>query len=117
MTTQSPTPAYVKLLNLLQAIREIPAFPKLDTVEEKLLGLAADAANGRQPLTVVDAMESVPGASPSTVHRRLKALLKKDMIEFGADAHDFRIKYVLLTPRAVQYFATLSDCVRKAARE
>lgn len=108
--------AYVKLLNLLQAVREIPAFPRLDEVEEKLLVLAANALQAGAPLTVLGAMGSVPGISPSTVHRRLKQLSSKGMIEVGAREDDARVKHIVLTPLAGKYFSALSECVEKSIR-
>lgn len=61
-------------------------------------------------------MGSVPGISPSTVHRRLKQLCSKGMIEVGARKDDARIKHILLTPLARSYFSALSECVEKAVR-
>jgi hypothetical protein len=63
MKTKPPPLAYVKLFNLLHAIRDIPEFPKLDVVEETLLCSVSDALSAGNPLSVVSAMQSVLGAS------------------------------------------------------
>ena len=50
------------------------------------------------PLTVLGAMQAVPGVSPSTVHRKLKALRAKGLLTVDHGAIDTRVKHIVPTP-------------------
>lgn len=105
--------AYLRFLNLASAIRGLPT---LDAVEERVLnGLAATWATGAK-VTVLEAMELTADSSPTTVHRRLKSLRQKGLIELREDEADSRVKYVEPTEAAQTYFAKLGQCLDKAAR-
>jgi predicted transcriptional regulator len=104
---------YLRFLNLVSAIKGLPT---LDAVEERVLnGLASTWAAGAK-VTVLEAMELGSDTSPSTVHRRLKGLRKKGLIEFRADEADNRIKYIMPTELAKGYFAKLGQCLDMATR-
>ena len=105
---------YLKFLNLLKAVRELPDFPAMDDVEEKMLNAFVAAWSAGKPITVVDAMNILPGTSPATAHRRLKTLRKSGWIQLTTDEVDNRIKYVGSTPMADKYFAKLEDSLKQA---
>ena len=108
--------AYLRFLNLLDAIRGLPTFPTLDPVEERVLSvLAASWAVGTR-VTVLQAMERVAGLSPSTVHRRLKTLRAKGMVALAVDEADHRTRYVVPTELSQRYFAKLGQCLDQALR-
>ena len=75
----------------------------LDPVEQRLIETFAHNWHEQRQLTVVDAMHNVPGLSPSTVHRRLKTLRAKGMLQLVPDAVDTRIKYVHPGPQLVTH--------------
>lgn len=103
--------AYLKFLNLVKAIRDLPTFPALDAVEHSLLdGFAAVWHTGKQ-ITVLEAMHMAADISPSTVHRRLKTLRAKGMVTLVNDSADSRTKYVMPTDLANQYFDQLGQCM------
>ncbi len=106
--------AYLRFLNLIGAIRELPTFPQLDPVEERVLNVLAStwAAGGR--ISVLQAMQQVPDLSASTVHRRLKTLRAKSMIALTPDEADSRTKYIVPTERSQRYFAKLGQCMDQA---
>jgi len=105
---------YLKFVNLVSAIRGLPA---LDAVEERVLtGLAVAWSRGER-VPVLQAMELAPDSSPATVHRRLKSLRQKGLIELCEDERDTRIKYVRPTSVAEDYFARLGKCLNAAVRE
>lgn len=106
---------YLKFLHLVQAVRGMSDFPVLDAIEDRLLNLFAAAWHQGQKLTVLEAMAISPDISPTTVHRRLKSLRKKELITLVYDAVDNRIKYIEPTERANQYFAQLGQCLSQAA--
>lgn len=107
---------YLKFLNLVQALDAAPSFPALDATEEKLLNLLAAAWNADRQVTVLETMEMDEGVSPTTIHRRLKSLKKKGVIRLDMDETDNRVKYVLPTQLATDYFTKLSDCLAQAAK-
>jgi DNA-binding HxlR family transcriptional regulator len=106
--------SYLRFLNLAQAIRQLPMFPQMDAVEERLLtAIAAEVANANA-LTVRDAMKILPDVSESTIHRRLKNLRKNGLIALNGDDSDERVRYVVPTPLAEKYFAKLGECLARA---
>ncbi len=106
--------AYVKFLNLVQAVRQLPGLPEIDLVEDQILGFLARAWYAGQKVTVVEAMNSLPDLSPSTVQRRLKSLRAKGMLALQADEFDSRYKYIESTDLTTRYFAALGQCIQKA---
>lgn len=107
---------YLKFLNLVRALDSAPTFPALDATEERLLGELANAWAADQRVTVLEAMNLEADVSATTIHRRLKSLRKKGVVSLEVDESDNRIKYVLPTPLASEYFATLSRCMVAATK-
>lgn len=107
---------YLRFLNLVNAVRGLPSFPALDAVEERVLnGIAAIWATGNK-ITVLEAMSLSPDASASTVHRRLKALQEKGLLQLCESASDSRIRYIEPTEATMNYFARLGQCLDTAAK-
>ncbi|UOD49683.1 MarR family transcriptional regulator [Orrella daihaiensis] len=107
---------YLRFLNLMQAIRELPTFPHVDPVEERLLNALAAIWHGGGKVTVLEAMALPVDVSPTTLHRRLKSLRAKGLLALETDAADTRIKYVVPTDRATDYFSTLGRCLNEAGQ-
>lgn len=107
---------YIRFLHLVKALREVPSFPDIDSMEERLLNQLALAWNTGAKVSVMEAMQMLPDASSTTVHRRLKTLRKKGIISLAVDEADNRVKYVMPTLEAQQYFSRLDDCLAKAVR-
>jgi DNA-binding MarR family transcriptional regulator len=101
---------YLRFLHLVQAIRQIPTFPKMDPVEERLLTMLGVKWHDAQQVSVLEAM------GLSTAHRRLKTLRQKGMIELDVDKIDSRVKYVVPTELARKYFVALGQAIDKAAQ-
>lgn len=106
--------AYLRFLNLVEAIRS-PVLPALDTTEERLLNVLGAAWHEGRRVTVLEAMQMLPDASSTTVHRRLNALRSKGLLANEPDAHDSRIKYLIPTPAAMSYFEELGKCLARAS--
>ena len=106
--------AYLRFVNLVQAIREIPTFPSMDPVEERLLSLLAAVWHHEKKVSVLEAMSLAQDMSATTAHRRLKTLRKKGMIQLDTDKVDSRVKYVVPTDLAKQYFIALGQALDKA---
>ena len=115
MVNQSKYSAtYLRFLNLVQAIREIPTFPAMDPVEERLLTMLAGVWHLEKKISVLEAMSLTNEISATTAHRRLKTLRKKGMIDLDTDQFDSRVKYVVPTALTKQYFTTLGQALDKA---
>ena len=115
MVNQSKYSAtYLRFLNLVQAIREIPTFPAMGPVEERLLTMLAGVWHLEKKISVLEAMSLTNEISATTAHRRLKTLRKKGMIDLDTDQSDSRVKYVVPTALAKQYFTTLGQALDKA---
>lgn len=112
--SRSPSAAYVRFLNLVRAVRELPDFPSLDPVEERLLNLFAAAWFQGERVTVLQAMRMSDEVSSTTAHRRLKSLRGKGMVQLISDETDNRIKYVQPTRLADQYLTEMGQCVDRA---
>lgn len=107
---------YLRFLNLAQAVRQSTAFPSLDLAEERLLDqLAVYWCQGKR-ITVVKAMQMSADASSTTVHRRLKTLRGKGMLDLEMDENDNRVKYIVATELSRQYLDSLGESVAQASR-
>ena len=106
--------SYLRFLNLASALRDMSTFPKMDSVEESLLNAVVLAAASNAALTVLQAMEILPDVSPSTTHRRIKALRKSGLVELVGHASDERIRYLMPTQLAQSYFAQMGECLKQA---
>ena len=115
MTTEpKQSLTYLRFLNLVHAIKQIPTFPTMDPVEERLLAMLGVNWHNGKKVSVLEAMGLSTEISATTAHRRLKTLRKKGMIDLDIDKIDSRVKYVVPTPLAEQYFVTLGQAIDKA---
>lgn len=106
--------SYLKFLNLVKAVRQLPAYPAMDAIEARLINeLGLGWAAGKQT-SVVEAMNMLDDVSPSSVHRRLKTLTKKGLIKLVVDKVDSRVKYIVGTPLYRKYLAEMDACLLKA---
>ena len=109
--------AYLRFLNLIEAIRGLPTHPALDPVEERLLNLLAASWHAGKQVSVLEAMGMSKDMSATTAHRRLKTLRSKGMISLDNDKVDSRIKYVVPTQLATEYFSALGKCLDQASQQ
>ncbi len=114
MKTQTSL-AYIKFLNLANAIRELTEFPALNPMEEYLLNHIALAWHANKNPSVSETMHASSEMSPSTVHRHLKALRLKGFVSLNMDDRDNRVKYIKHTPLSQQYFSLLGQCLNHSA--
>ena len=103
--------AYVNFLRLVNDVRQSDNFTKLNPIEERLLNLLASAWIQDQKITVLKAMQFDTDISYSTSHRLLKSLRQKNLISLQIDEDDNRIKYVMPTDKASDYFRALGSCL------
>ena len=108
---------YARFLNHLKLVQSSTDFDELDPLEERLLNLFASVWHQNGQLTVLEAMGVSAETSGTTAHRRLKSLQQKGLIELVQDETDNRIKYVSPTPKTLQRFAVIGQCIQKAIAE
>lgn len=104
--------AYVRFLNLVDAIMGEPDVPQLNASERVLLDFLARRWAAHQPITVLETMAcGAEGMSRSTVHRRLKSLSRLGMVALQSDERDNRVKFVVPTAKSLAYLDRLGDCL------
>jgi DNA-binding MarR family transcriptional regulator len=105
--------SYLKFLNLVDAVRQLPSYPAMDSTEVRLLNSLAVVWHEGKKISVLEAMNMLADVSPSSV-RRLKTLRAKGFIKLQEDEFDNRIKYIVATPLAHKYFNKMNECLVKA---
>ena len=113
-----PTPktsAYIKFLNLIDAIDRINPGKKLDCIEESLLNKIVSCAQAKQAILVGDLISLADLGSQATLHGRLKNLNALGYIKMAANA-DGRKKEVLPTKLALKRYEEISKCLEKAVK-
>lgn len=104
-------PAYVRLLNVLGAIRSLCPFNTLTADEESLLHDLLIRWHEGGPLTLGEIMRDVSNASQTTAYRRVVALRDKGMVELRVDSKDRRIRFVEPTTNALDYAERLETAL------
>jgi DNA-binding MarR family transcriptional regulator len=96
-------PPYIRLLNLMRAIRELSPFNSLTTEEEALLEdlLLHWHEKGVAPMNELLASELYK--SRSSVYRRILGLRDKGMVVLESDPGDKRIKWIKPSDSAELY--------------
>jgi DNA-binding MarR family transcriptional regulator len=88
-----------------------------DPIEEQMLNLLGAMWYEGKKVTVLEAMALLPDISATTLHRRLKTLRAKGFISMDMDELDNRVKYVVPTDLANEYFSKLGKSLDEAAKE
>lgn len=114
MSLKHSAGAFVRFANLMRAISVLPSGVTLDAQEERLMQELAVRWGRDERVPVLSAMNILPGASPSTVQRRLKTLRSKGLIAVEPDPTDARVRHVVATPEGQAYFAQMSDLMHQA---
>lgn len=109
--------AFVKFLGLVHAAALKGNAHDLGAAEITMLHTLAQNWVAGEPLTVLNAMHANDQSSSSSSHRSLKLLRKKGYISLAINDLDNRLKAVLPTPLAMQYFDVMGKCMAKAAAE
>jgi hypothetical protein len=108
--------AYFRFLNLAQAVQALPSVPKLDAAEERLLEALTAAWSAGHALSVTETMSLSTAGAPATVHRKLTSLKNHGLVTVDESSDDLRIKTVVPTRRALDYFEKLAVCLEKARK-
>lgn len=109
MSEPVESPTFVRLLNMLGAIRELSSFSELTADEELLLDDLVVRWHQSDSVTFSDIALDKERVSSSTLYRRLVALRDKGFISMRADEHDKRAKLLEPTPKARDYMKHLKN--------
>ena len=112
-----PAPTYVRLFNMLRAIREMSPFCELTADEERLLDELLVRWHGSKRITVSDIMRDIAHVPQTTTYRRLIALRDKGLVDLQVDEDDRRVKFVLPTSVAERYKTLVSDTLKSIAAD
>jgi DNA-binding MarR family transcriptional regulator len=104
-------PSYIRVFNLLRAIRELPPFSALTGEEELLLEELIVQWHEHGILKMSDLMGNAHFGPRSTVYRRLIALRDKGVILVENDPDDKRERYVKPSEAAQSYIARMRSGV------
>ena len=107
---------YLRFLYLMRTVKQSMQ-TSVDPVEEQMLNSLGALWYEGKKVTVLEAMALLPDISATTLHRRLKTLRTKGFISMDMDDVDNRVKYVVPTPMADEYFAKLSKSLDEAGKE
>ena len=106
--------AFVKFLGLVHAAAIKGNVRDLGAPEIAMLNTLAQSWLAGVPLSVLGAMTANDTCSSTSSHRSLKLLRKKGYITLAIDDLDNRVKAVLPTALAMQYFDVMGKCMAKA---
>ncbi|SAK83063.1 hypothetical protein AWB76_05698 [Caballeronia temeraria] len=117
MAKKSVFDAYFRFLNLAQAVQALPSVPKLDAAEERLLEALTASWHAGHTLTVTETMALSVAGAPATVHRKLTSLRKQGLVSVDESSDDLRVKTVVPTRKALDYFEKLAACLDDAKKK
>ena len=95
--------AYLRFLALAHAV-DVNFGGEVDLVAQRLLEVLSVSAARGAPLTVSQAMELKSIASPATVHRKLRALIDRELIVHTFEGKNRRTRYLVPTKNAEKHF-------------
>jgi hypothetical protein len=105
---------YLRYQQLAKAVDSHPSAPAIDANEGALLTALALHWHAGRPLAVREAMTLATLGSPSTLHRRISRLKALSLIEDKSSPGNLRIKLLVPTQKALNYFDKLGNSLMKA---
>lgn len=106
--------AYLRYLQLTQAIQVLPAGLEMDPNEEALLQAVVLKWYEQDPMTVREAIDLEKLGSPATLHKRISRLREKEMLNALSQEGDRRAKFLIPSERTLDYFDTLGQSMQQA---
>jgi DNA-binding MarR family transcriptional regulator len=101
---------YLRFLALAHAV-DVNFGDEVDLVAQRLLEVIAVSASRGTPFTVSQAMELKSIASPATLHRKLRALMDRELIVHKFEGKNRRTRYLVPTENAEKHFQLMGTLV------
>lgn len=108
--------AYIRFLNLIDALDRMNPGRALDCLEIQLLEYIMQQDARKISLLVGELIGLSYLGSQATLHGRLKNLSVLGYIKLVEDKNDARKKSVIPTKLAIKYVQFMSDCLEKALK-
>jgi DNA-binding MarR family transcriptional regulator len=112
--TQPSHTFFFRFLTLAQSIESIPTGAGLTPNETQLLYEIALSHFEGQAIYVKQALALKELGSPATLHKRIQRLRETGFLSVEQKAADYRTKYLVVTPLAIQLFESLGLAMQKA---
>lgn len=116
MNSSSPSPlaeAYLRFLQLTQAVQQLPDGAVMDANETALLDAVMLRWYENRPMTVREAISLEQLGSPATLHKRITRLRAKEMLTTFNQEGDRRAKFLVPTARTIEYFNRLGRSIQQ----
>lgn len=107
-----PSPFAIKYLDFLAHCDQVLSKYKLSTTEFKILRVVTQKSLCGETLWVQNLLDMKEIASPATIHKEMKKLVKKKLISFDPDKTDDRVKYLVPSASAVAMFVEFGRQLR-----
>ena len=108
--------AYIRFLNLIDALDRMNPGRSLDSLEIQLLEFIVQQQAQNQAVLVGDIIRLNCIGSQATLHSRLKNLALRGYVKLLTDKEDARKKSVIPTKLAVKYIEFMSTCLEKSVK-
>lgn len=108
--------AYIRFLNLIDALDCMNPGRALDSLEIQLLVYIMQQDSRKIPLLVGELIGLGHLGSQATLHGRLKNLSALGYVKLVADKVDARKKSIIPTKLAIKYVQFMSDCLGRALK-
>mgnify|MGYP000169703491 CR=1 FL=1 len=105
--------AYFRFLQLARTFQADPSEAAMDANERALLEAVALRWFEDEPMTVREAIALESLGSPATLHKRITRLRQKDMLVAFNQEGDRRAKFLIPTPRTIEYFSHLGQSMQQ----
>lgn len=109
--------AYIRFLNLIDALDRINPGRSLDYIESQILEHIIQQQARNHTLLVGDIIAMSRLGSQATLHGRLKNLVAMGYIKLVEDKNDARRKAVSPTKLVTKYVQFMSDCLEKSLKK
>lgn len=111
--TNSPlASAYLRFLQLARVVNALPGGMEMDPNERALLQAVVLRWYENTPMTVREAIGLSTLGSPATLHKRITRLREKEMLGTLNQEGDRRAKFLIPTPRTIEYFSHLGQSMQ-----
>jgi DNA-binding MarR family transcriptional regulator len=103
----------LQFLRATRSVEEHVGLAELPYAARDILGFIADANSKGKPPRVTDVVKTHRFGTPPTTYGHIETLEKEGWISAKANPEDGRSKVLLVTPRAVRFYARVSSEMKR----